>query len=86
MSEQVFALDKNVPIPDDGKSARRIYPFPVMEVGDSFFIPAMPDGEWNRFYNRVAGAVFVANKKNSPKNFIFRRMANHSGIRIWRTA
>jgi hypothetical protein len=38
-----FKIDKNVPMPKISKGRPRIYPFPEMEVGDSFAVPITDD-------------------------------------------
>lgn len=38
-----FKIDKGLPMPNISKGRPRIYPFPEMEVGDSFAVPITDD-------------------------------------------
>lgn len=70
----MYTIEKNIPAPD----SRSKYPFPQMEVGDSFFVPG------NEIVgSRVSVAMNYYKKKNPKKSFISRKSAD--GMRIWRT-
>lgn len=69
----MYTIEKNIPYPD----ARSKYPFPRMDVGDSFFIPAT-----DIVGSRVSVALNYYKKKNPKKAFITRKSAD--GMRVWR--
>jgi len=66
-------VDKNIPIPPEKK--RNVYPYKVMNVGESFYIP---DGKLQIVCNanyrsgKQLGRKFIARKENE-------------GVRVWRT-
>ena len=70
----VISVDKDVQMPI--ARARNVYPYPTMEVGDSFFIR---DGK----LQIVCNANYRAGKRLGKK-FVARREAD--GVRVWRTA
>lgn len=72
----MIQIDKNVPM--TGKTgAPSKYPYAVMEIGDSFFVPG----------KKGVGQVFNP-ATVSPKKFTGRVCAESgvSGVRIWRVA
>jgi hypothetical protein len=86
----VFKLQKDVPIPDISRSSGRKakYPFNIMEVKDSFFIPgAKPEN--------VSSAIlrFLKTEEGANRKFTTRTMKESpeegepevEGVRIWRT-
>jgi len=70
-----YVIEKGVPIPTTA-TARAKYPFPKMEVGDSFLIAT-------ELQNRVAQAAFHYGKRNNVK-LTLRKVAD--GVRVWRIA
>lgn len=66
-------VDKNIPIPPEKK--RNVYPYKVMNVGESFYIP---EGKLQIVCNanyrsgKQLGRKFIARKENE-------------GVRVWRT-
>lgn len=73
-----YKIDKGVPIPrlEKVQFKPNKYPFPDMEVGDSFFVPL-----------EVVGAARVASgsySRNHSTKFTSRKEGQ--GLRIWRTA
>lgn len=67
-----FLVEKGIPVPR--VSGRAVYPFPLMEVGDSFSI----DGK-----ERVAAAASVFGKRHGVK---FSLRKDGEGYRVWRVA
>jgi hypothetical protein len=67
-----FLIEKGIPVPM--VSGTRVYPFPSMEVGDSFSIDRK---------EKVAAAASVFGKRHGVK-FSLRRTGN--GYRVWRVA
>ena len=92
-----FAIDKGVPLPLRGRPGAK-YPFPAMEVGDSFFMP-LPwhDDELARVIARTSaedgGVTLVAARQYGERNrqrFEARRLYDENGlvvgVRVWRAA
>lgn len=72
----MFKIEKNVEIPGGAGSVgvRNRYPFPDMEVGDSFFVPGEQGskaGPAAHTWGRVHGRKFMTQKEGD-------------GVRIWR--
>jgi hypothetical protein len=66
-------VEKNIPIPPEKR--RNVYPYKVMEIGESFFVPT---GK----LNIVCNANYRYGKQLTRK-FIARK--DGEGIRVWRT-
>ena len=72
----MIKVDKNIPMPprktNMGSSK---YPFPTMDVGDSFFLAGAAKGKFG-------GLLY----KNKPKRFAPRNVVENgiSGVRVWR--
>ena len=66
-------VEKNIPIPPEKK--RNVYPYKVMEIGESFFVPA---GK----LQIVCNANYRTGKLLDRK-FIARK--DGEGVRVWRT-
>lgn len=85
-----FKLDDNIPIPVPrrGIQAEPRYPFNLLNVGQSFMVPATP--ERPNPAKGLASTVSSANKRmarlNPPKKFIIRPVDENGvkGARIWR--
>jgi hypothetical protein len=75
-----FTVEAAVPIPPP-KSGSTKYPFPIMQVGDSFFVPNV---RRENFCSCIANARF----KNPGTNFTTRRVTENGvkGVRVWRIA
>lgn len=73
----IYEITKEHPIPDDsGVHGRTKYPFAIMEVGDSFFVPREKAG-----VNTVDSARRKASR-HLRRKFTLRTLPE--GIRIWR--
>jgi hypothetical protein len=68
-----IVVEKNIPIPPEKK--RNVYPYKIMECGESFFIP---QGK----IQIVCNANYRTGKQLSKK-FIARK--EKEGVRVWRT-
>jgi hypothetical protein len=66
-------VEKNIPIPPEKK--RNVYPYKIMECGESFFIP---QGK----IQIVCNANYRTGKQLGKK-FIARK--EKEGVRVWRT-
>lgn len=77
METDMFKIEKDVPIIHNPKDPSRKYPFPHMEVGDSFFVEgqkaAGPAANAAHAYARIHGIKFKA-------------ASIDGGVRIWRIA
>jgi hypothetical protein len=74
-----YEVEKGVPVPPKA-SARTRYPFRVLRVGESFFVP--DDGK-KELQNRVMGCV----PKDLTKGQFCSRIAERDGVkgvRVWR--
>lgn len=79
-TKQKIVVEKGIPIPDEsrgGDHATRTYkyPFHLMEVGDSFFVPELNSYQ---FSGRIANG-------QHRTGFKFTVRTVEGGIRIWRT-
>lgn len=80
----MIEIEKNVPIPARKSSVRnKKYPFELMEVGDSFFVP-------ERSVKTFGSTVSAAARRTGYK-FATRQTAEHGqfgerveGVRVWR--
>jgi len=72
-NSMTIEVEKNIPIPPEKK--RNVYPYKVMECGESFFIP---QGK----IQIVCNANYRTGKQLSKK-FIARK--EKEGVRVWRT-
>jgi hypothetical protein len=73
------AIEKGIPLPQEARGRRRLWPFADMEIGDSFFLPG-ESAECQRVlrnasshYQRKTGAVFATRSVEG-------------GARVWRVA
>ena len=87
-SEVQFKIDKNVPLPDDMRSRVSKYPWGMMDVGDSLFLPIEKGDDGKRMKNRIAQSCRNFGKKQEPqwKYTLRYRLENEvSGVRVWRS-
>lgn len=75
----LFQVDRNVPLPPAKTLYQRKYPFNVMAVGDSFFVPGVTR-------QQMAGPIRYATCE--CRKFTTRRTTENgvAGLRIWRIA
>lgn len=71
----MFKIEKNVPMPNGLRTRGSRYPFPQMEVGDSFF------AQGSR--GTIASAAHTYGKKHG---FRFSSRTEGDGVRVWRVA
>jgi hypothetical protein len=71
-ASSAFRVEKGIPVPK--VIAHQVYPFPIMEVGDSFSIDSN---------TKVRAAASLFGKRHGSK-FATRRDGN--GYRVWRVA
>lgn len=74
-------IDKGIPIPTKMQLGRKSkYPFDIMDVGDSFFVPGR-DGK------NFGGTVTAARKRYPELSFEMRTVKEGGvvGVRVWRT-
>lgn len=77
-----FYIEKNIPITSAYRGNPK-YPFLLLEVGDSFFVPA--DGEdYHRIRQDVANYAHRQKKFFKTGEYCTRRV--EGGVRVWRTA
>tara|TARA_R100001377_G_C3082110_1_gene72796 strand:+ start:232 stop:495 length:264 start_codon:yes stop_codon:yes gene_type:complete len=82
-----FIIDKGIPLPDDMRGGRALYPFDKLDTGDSIFFPLKEGDNAKRMKNRLSQATRTFGKKQEPeRHFVLRyRLENEiSGVRIWR--
>ena len=72
-----FKIEDDVPLPDDGGTKfQRKYPFIVMKVGQSVFIPML-------HASQLAGAIaYAQHRLGGTAKFI--RRSVEGGTRVWR--
>ncbi len=87
-SEVQFKIDKDIPLPNDMRSRVSKYPWGMMDVGDSLFLPIEEGDDGKRMKNRIAQSCRNFGKKQKPewKYTLRYRLENEvSGVRIWRS-
>lgn len=73
-----YAIDTAVPIPDPrGGLGKLKYPFPMMNVGDSFFVPG-------RGSQGVKGSINYWNARGRKFTTRTRTENGVYGVRVWR--
>jgi hypothetical protein len=81
-----YEIEKGVALPPVPQSFTRKYPFPDMEPGDSFLIPAK-NGERQRLRQRIrCAARRFAARRTMPDGVRFTTRAVEGGVRCWRIA
>ncbi len=76
-----YAIEKNVPLPDETASQSRVYPFATMDLNDSF-----PVAKSKAHTARNAMYAYVRQMKDKGREVKFTtRTMEDGGIRIWRT-
>lgn len=73
-----YKIEKSVPITGSRQRARK-YPFPDMEIGDSFYVPA-----GSRPVEALRNSINASSRLCKPAVFTTRRHGN--GVRVWRIA
>jgi hypothetical protein len=68
-------IDKNIPVNQDGRGRKQIYPFDTLDVGDSFFVK-------NKTSRDISGSINQARKKHPKKKF--KSLTLQDGVRVWR--
>lgn len=71
----MFKIEKNVPMPEGRTPRPVIWPFALMQVGDSVLIPA----------DKAKAARTVAGQVSRRRDMKFITRAVEDGIRVWRT-
>lgn len=71
----MIPIDKNIPLPAVRVSPDAVYPFRIMEVGDSFFLAKRKSLDVDGWNDRLAPKVFVSDVVTE---------AGVSGVRVWR--
>ena len=71
-------IEKNIPIPEK-QSKRLMYPWPDLEVGDSFFI----EDYTRKKQIGISSSAFIWFRKHKPHGKIVTRRVE-GGIRVWR--
>ena len=76
-----FTVDSAIPLPPPSRSpGHGIYPFPLMNVGDSFFVAGKTE--------KQIGASIRNHKARTGRSFATRRVFvdGIKGVRVWRIA
>lgn len=76
----IFKVEKNIPLPK--KESRSIYPFSIMEVGDSFLISCTNHIELEKYRQRISMTIWRFVKKNKDEKF--QTKTTEQGVRVWR--
>ena len=87
-SEVQFKIDKDIPLPEDMRSRVSKYPWGMMDVGDSLFLPIEKGDDGKRMKNRISQSCRNFGKKQEPqwKYTLRYRLENEvSGVRVWRS-
>ena len=87
-SEVQFKIDKDIPLPNDMRSRVSKYPWGMMDVGDSLFLPIEEGDDGKRMKNRIAQSCRNFGKKQEPQwkyTLRYRLEDEVSGVRVWRS-
>lgn len=76
----IFKVEKNIPLPK--KTNRSIYPFSIMEVGDSFLVACTNKEELEAYRQRISVTIWRYVQKN--KETKFQTKTTEQGVRVWR--
>lgn len=85
-----YKVEENVPMPPRGKSTGNPtgswpkYPFPLMNVGESFFVPCDFTVRSRRQGSLKTAALAWTEKRLLNWKFVTRSVEVPSGVRIWR--
>ena len=77
-----FDIEKNIPITSAPRKDPK-YPFVLLEVGDSFFVPTVGE-DYHRIRQDVANAAHRQRKYSKTGEYCTRKA--EGGVRVWRTA
>jgi hypothetical protein len=77
-----FDIEKNIPITSAPRKDPK-YPFALLEVGDSFFVPAVGE-DYHRIRQDVANYAHRQRKVFMTGDYCTRKA--EGGVRVWRTA
>ena len=77
-----FVIEQNIPITSAPRKEPK-YPFTLLEIGDSFFVPAAA-ADFHRIRQDVANAAHRQRKFFQTGVYCTRKA--DGGIRVWRTA
>lgn len=72
----MFQIEKNIPVPVNCRGRKSLYPFPLMEPGDSFFVSGGKKSS-------VARCAYSWAARNGGK---FSTSMMDGGVRVWRLA
>ena len=80
-TQKMFSIEKNIPIPPKKMNKNAMYPFRLMEVGDSFSVPiaSYNKDEQSKTYRMIYNMRY----RYKPKKFAIR--IDDNSIRCWRT-
>jgi len=82
-----YEIDKDVPVPMKKRTSSRAYrfPFALMEVGDSFFVPNNPQISPKQALQHMTSSSYSWRKyHNADAQFSCRTV--DGGLRCWRVA
>lgn len=78
-----LSIERGIPVPAHGGGPnRRRFPFPDMEVGDSFLVPWRESESKTR--SNISNAMAAYKLRHAPKDFTSRK--TDGGVRVWRIA
>lgn len=83
MSE--YKIEKDVPLRESRGGRRFKYPFPDLEVGDSFFVP-LPAGKKLGRHQADMASVAILYRRKRGNGWDYTTRQEKGGVRIWRTA
>lgn len=83
-----IAIETGVPLPPDRYFGPRPtkYPFPGMDVNDSFFVPVSDAEPLKLLRRRMRQSATWAGKRYAPAQFRSAAVEDGSGVRVWRIA
>ena len=76
----MIEIEKGVPL-SPKRGFEGVYPFPRMDVGDSFLVTVAPDEVAYKVRNRIASAAHAWGRAHDAK---FATRIIQAGVRVWR--
>lgn len=77
--EEKYKIEKGVPMPNAMVGRKELYPFSLMDVGDSFFVPTETQRELLHVRSNATTQTHRTDKKFSTRTV-------DGGIRVWRVS
>lgn len=83
----LYQVEHNVPMPVKVQLVRKLkYPFKIMRIGDSFFIPRTAGENIENVRSRIIMAAYSYRKRAKDTDFNLSTKVSAEGLRVWRVS